>query len=143
MTFESHVKEYEKLKFKLKSIEIKENELRMLGGFPKSNNTEGMPKTKSSASSVENIAIRLTELLEQKSVLQEEIQVKRKTLETLIGYISNLVSREIVESKTFLPCGWKYISLKSHLSTSRCRHLYYDGIYEIKEILKSKEGIYE
>lgn len=138
MTFESYVKDYEKLKFRLKSIEIKENELRMLGGFPKSNNLEGMPKAKSQASSVENIAVRLTELLEQKNVLQEEIQVKRKVLEDLIGNVSNLAGREVVETKTFLPCGWKYISLKTHLSVSRCRHLYYEGLYEINLILKNR-----
>ena len=136
MTFESHVKEYEKLKFKLKSIEVKESELRMLGGFPKSDKLEGMPKAKSASSSVENIAVRLTELAEQKSVLQEEIQTKRNVLENLISNVSNLIGREVVELKTFLPCGWKFISSKTHLSTSRCRHLYYDGIAEINLNLK-------
>lgn len=140
MKFEEMVKEYEQAQFRLRRTELQEKEIRALNGFPQSSGENGMPKAKQNSSSVENLAVRLDEILKTRKSLQQKITSLRERIFDLIDLIPNLMSREIVESKIFTPnCGWKYISSKCGFCESYCRLLYRDGVREINERLKDNE----
>lgn len=141
MTFESLVRDYERLKYQLRRLEIKEREIRMLGGFPKSGGIEGMPKVKNNSSSVENTILKLSEIENQRNTYKIKINDARQEILTLIDKVTSLAAQEVIELKTFTPrIGWKQIADKVYLSESRCRHLYYEAIIEINKNLSKEKG---
>ena len=143
MTFEQMVRDYERLKYQIRRLEIKEKELRLLGGFPKPSMLDGMPKTKNNNSSIENTLIKLSEIESQRNTCEIQLEACRRQILTFIDLSSSLMSREIIELKTFTPrCTWKSVANKVFLSEDYCRHLYYDGITEINKKL-TKENKYE
>lgn len=140
MKFESLISEYNRLKFKIRRTEIKEQELRALEGFPGSSGIEGMPRAKSNTSSVENSVVRLTEIFNERKRLEEELEVVRQRILAAIDMVSSLMAQEIIETKIFIPnCGWKFVSRKVGLSESHCRHLFREGVEEINKRLVDKQ----
>ena len=140
MKFESLISEYNRLKFKIRRTEIKEQELRALEGFPGSSGIEGMPRAKSNTSSVENSVVRLTEIFNERKRLEEELEAVRQRILSAIDMVSSLMAQEIIETKIFIPnCGWKFVSRKVGLSESHCRHLFREGVEEINKRLVDKQ----
>ena len=140
MKFESLISEYNRLKFKIRRTEIKEQELRALEGFPGSSGIEGMPRAKSNTSSVENSVVRLTEIFNERKRLEEELEAVRQRILAAIDMVSSLMAQEIIETKIFIPnCGWKFVSRKVGLSESHCRHLFREGVEEINKRLVDKQ----
>lgn len=140
MKFEGLISEYNRIKFKIRRTEIKEQELRALEGFPGSSGIEGMPRAKSNTSSVENSVVRLTEIFNERKRLEEELETVRQRILAAIDMVSNLMAQEIIETKIFIPnCGWKFVSRKVGLSESHCRHLFREGVEEINKRLVDKQ----
>ena len=136
MRFEELIKEYETLKFKIRRTVIKENELRELQGYTPSSGESGMPTSKQNTSSVEKVALKLTEILDERKSLEQNLLSVRERISSAIDYVSNLITQEVLETKIFVPnCGWKYVSKKICLSVRRATQLYHEGIAEINEKL--------
>ena len=136
MKFESLINSYNKLKFKIRRTEIKEQELRTLEGFAASSGMEGMPRVKSNSSSVENSVLKLTEIFSEREKLQSELESIRQQILSAIDMVSSFIAQEVIETKIFIQnCGWKYISRRTGLSESHCRHLFREGVEEINKRL--------
>lgn len=142
MKFKELVKEYEQLQYQVRRTEIKEQEIRALKGFSVSSGEKGMPITKQNSSTVENLVLKLDGILgERKSLQEKSIAVKERIFE-LIDLVPNLMSRQIIENKIFIPnCGWKYISSQCGFCESYCRRLYREGVQEINERLENANEI--
>ena len=137
MTFESLLSEYNRKKFKIKSLQIKEEELRALGGFPKSGKVEGMPKAKSNTSAVENLVIKIQSLIEERVELEKQLEQDRQTILRLIERLDDLTAMEVLETKIFIKhAGWRFVSQKIFLSESRVKHIYQDSVEKINKILE-------
>lgn len=137
MRFEDLLKEYETLKFKIRRTHIKEQEVRELEGFPIASGVDGMPKAKQNTSTPEKLALKLTEILNERKCLEQSLLKVREQISNSIDLITSLDAQEVVETKVFVPnCGWKYISKKLCLSVRRVNQLYHEGIAEINERLK-------
>lgn len=142
MKFENLVNEYKKIKLKIRRTEIQELELRELKGFPASVGRNGMPASKQNTSAVENMMLKLDEILKERQLLQNRLLNIREKISTLIDLISNAISQSVVEMKVFIQnCGWKYISSQCGFSESYCRRLYRDGVQEINERLDLNDEI--
>ena len=139
MRFEDLLKEYETLKFKIRRTHIKEQEVRELEGFPIASGVDGMPRAKQNTSTPEKLALKLTEILNERKCLEQQLLKVREQISNSIDLITNLDAQEVVETKVFVPnCGWKYVSKKVCLSVRRVNQLYHEGIAEINEQLKDK-----
>lgn len=137
MRFEDLLKEYETLKFKIRRTHIKEQEVRELEGFPIASGVDGMPKAKQNTSTPEKLALKLTEILNERKCLEQSLLKVREQISNSIDLITSLDAQEVVETKVFVPnCGWKYISKKLCLSVRRVNQLYHEGVAEINERLK-------
>lgn len=142
MKFEELIKEYEQIQFKIRRTEIKEQEIRALKGFSTSSGEKGMPITKQNSSTVENLVLKLDGILSERKSLQEKLIAIKERIYSAIDLIPNLMSRETVESKIFIPnCGWKYISSQLGFSESYCRLLYREGVQIINEKLEKTNEI--
>ena len=140
MRFEDLVKEYETLKFKIRRTIIKEQELRELQGYTPSSGESGMPTSKQNTSSVEKVALKLTEILDERKSLEQNLLSVREQISRLIDIVSNFASQEVIETKVFIPnCGWRYISKKVFLGEKRVAQLYKEGVAEINSWLKDHE----
>lgn len=139
MRFEDLLKEYETIKFKIRRTHIKEQEVRELEGFPIASGVDGMPRAKQNTSTPEKLALKLTEILNERKCLEQQLLKVREQISNSIDLITNLDAQEVVETKVFVPnCGWKYVSKKVCLSVRRVNQLYHEGIAEINEQLKDK-----
>ena len=137
MRFEDLLKEYETLKFKIRRTHIKEQEVRELEGFPIASGVDGMPKAKQNTSTPEKLALKLTEILNERKCLEQQLLKVREQISNSIDLITSLDAQEVVETKVFVTnCGWKYISKKLCLSVRRVNQLYHEGVAEINERLK-------
>lgn len=137
MRFEDLLKEYETLKFKIRRTHIKEQEVRELEGFPIASGVDGMPRAKQNTSTPEKLALKLTEILNERKCLEQQLLKVREQISNSIDLITNLDAQEVVETKVFVPnCGWKYVSKKVCLSVRRVNQLYHEGVAEINERLK-------
>ena len=141
MKFEDLLKEYESLKFKIRRTHIKEQEIRELEGFPIASGVDGMPKAKQNTSTPEKLALKLTEILNERKALEQQLLFVREQISRCIDRVSNYAAQEVIETKVFIPnCGWKYVSRKVCLSTRRVAQLYHEGVAEINESLKDDEN---
>lgn len=133
------IQSYNRKKFKIKSLQIKETELRALGGFPKSGKLEGMPKTNQNTSSVENLVIKIQSLVEERITLEAELERERQVILKLIEKLNDLTAMEVLETKIFIKnAGWRFVSQKVFLSESRVRHIYQDAVEKINKVLEGE-----
>lgn len=140
MKFEDYVEQYKNLKFQIRRTLIKEQELRDLQGYAPSSSESGMPSAKQNTSTVEKVAVKLTEILNERKSLEKKLLSVREQVSRLIDLVTNYAAQEVIETKVFIPnCGWKYISKKVFLGEKRVAQLYKEGVAEINSWLREHE----
>lgn len=135
MDFNTTLKNYYKTKSDIRSCILKQQELRELGGFPKTGNMDGMPKSNSHTSYIEHFIERL-ETLEEKQIeleqilfgIQMDLERFLAVIETTPSLENNFTIKQVCEYRIFLGYGWKTISHKIDKSYSYTRSLYDLGI---------------
>lgn len=140
MTFENLVDEYNRLKFKVKRLELKIEEFRLLGEYPKVG--DGTPKSKNPSSIVENVVSKISLLAEKKKSLEVDVlRLREKILRIIDDTLQSINEKEIVELKTFSKSiSWDEISRKVFLSESRTRHIYQNAIEKINQFLAKEKN---
>ncbi len=135
MDFNTTLKNYYKTKSDIRSCILKQQELRELGGFPKTGANDGMPKSNNHGSYIEHFLERLEELETKQIELEQILFGIQLDLERFLAVIkttpsleSNFAIKQVCEYRIFLGYGWKTISHKIDKSYSYTRSLYDLGI---------------
>ena len=133
MMFEQLVKQYNDTKAKIRRLVLKQQELRELGGFPKTGAYDGMPKAPGfHGSPIENFIVKLDELEQEQLELERKLDALRNEITKYIDLIPNYTTRDIMEHKIFMSQGWRKISRVVNYSVSRVRQFYDEGVTIIK-----------
>lgn len=123
------VKQYNDIKSRIRRLVLKQQELRELGGLPRTSDFGGLPQQPGyNGSPVEKYIIRLCELEDEQMNLEKQLEIIRIEITKYIDLIPNLTTREIVEYKVFMGKGWRFISHRMNYSVSRVRQLYDEGV---------------
>lgn len=131
--FEQLVKKYNDIKYQIRRLVFKQQELRELGCLPHTGEMDGMPHAPGyNGSPVEKYLVRLSELETEQMELEQKLDELRKKITAFIDKIPNYTTREIFEYKIFMGRGWRYISRQVNYSVSRIRQLYDEGIALIR-----------
>lgn len=109
MGFDELLKKYYQIKSAIKSLEIKLEELRELNAFPKTSESGGSRSTGVSRPA-ENFALKLVELQEKKTDLEESLMCMRNDLENYFKKIDDYNTRIVCEQRIFLNTSWKQIA---------------------------------
>lgn len=138
MKFFDLVRQYNRLKFKLKSKINEELELRELCCLPKTSDLGGMPGSPGyNGSPVEKFVIRLDEIMQEQVELNKKLETIRKSLmqfiETLDDYFAEQVVELVVFRNTPRP-NWKIIAKRVGYSESGTRALYKSSTLKLEKI---------
>lgn len=133
--FDRLVKQYNDIKYRIRRLVLKQQELRELGGLPRTGENEGMPKTPGyNGSPIEKFVSRLCELEEEQMLYERKLEDLRADITIIIDKIPNTTIREVLEYKVFMSKGWRYISRCISYSVSRVRQFYDEGIAIIRQV---------
>lgn len=133
MLFEQLVKQYNDIKAKIRRLVLKQQELRELGGLPRSGNYDGMPKAPGyNGSPIEKFIVKLDELEREQLEHERKLDALRNEITKYIDFIPNYTIRDIMEHRIFMGQGWRKISRIVNYSVSRVRQFYDEGILTIK-----------
>lgn len=134
MDFDTTLKNYNRTKSEIRSLILRQQELRELCGFPKTGNMDGMPKSHSTTSYIENFVIKLMELEEKQKELETTLFALQNDIYRFLGVIENSNVAEnykiklVCEYRILFNYGWKKISHCIDRSYSRTRDYYYMGL---------------
>ena len=133
MLFEQLVKQYNDIKAKIRRLVLKQQELRELGGLPRTGNYDGMPKAPGyNGSPIEKFIVKLDELEREQLEQERKLDALRNEITKYIDLIPNYTIRDIMEHRIFMRQGWRKISRIVNYSVSRVRQFYDEGILTIK-----------
>lgn len=128
MKFFEIVRQYNNIKFKLKSKLNEELELRELCALPKVNDMGGMPGAPGyNGSPVEKFVIRLDEIKQEQIELNSKLEEKRKDIMLFIETLNDYFGRQVVELVLFRTTprpNWKQVAHRVGYSESGTRALY-------------------
>lgn len=138
MKFFELVRQYNRLKFKLKSKISEEQELRELCCLPKTNDFGGMPGSPGyNGSPVEKFVIRLDEIMQDQVEINKKLETVRSNIMQMIETLDDYFAEQVVELVVFRNTprpNWKVVAKKVGYSESGTRALYKTSTSKLEKL---------
>ena len=131
MKFVELVNQYNHLKYKIRRLQLKEQELRELQRLPH-NGMSGFGGGHSS-SAVEGYVVALAQITGEIERLELESVSLRERITSVLDKLSSDSMREVLEMRLLLHKTWRYIAVSVYYSEAHVRRLYNIGIKEVQE----------
>ena len=131
MKFRELVNRYNDVKYKIKRLKLKEQELRELGALP--HNSQAGCGGRHNSSAVEGYVVTLNQIVCEIERLEADMSSLRERITNILDILPSDCIREILEMRLLLRKTWRYIAGHVYYSESRVRQLYKIGLREVQD----------
>lgn len=135
MKFLEVLKHYQSVKYSIYSLQLRQNELRELGGFPRTCENDGMPRSNySDDTPMVNFVAKLQELDDKQKELETELDCVHNDLLRFTALLTDENERQVVEIKIFAnkKTTWEDIAERLFYSKRSVQLFYKLGIEKLE-----------